>query len=31
VTEDENYSGANLARIGWKMPEEDKKDIQLKL
>jgi hypothetical protein len=27
VTEDENYAGAELARNGWKMPEEDKKNI----
>jgi hypothetical protein len=31
VTEDDNYAGSQLARIGWKMPDEDKKNITLAL
>lgn len=31
VTQDNHYAGSELARIGWKMPEEDKKNIALQL
>jgi len=30
VTQDENYIGAHMAKNGWKMPDEDKKTMQLK-
>ncbi len=31
VTVDDEYSGINLAKLGWKMPEEDKKRIAVAL
>lgn len=31
VTQDDNYASSTIAKIGWKMPEEDKKLIQAAL
>ena len=31
VTQDDIYAGSQLAKIGWKMPEEDKKNIAIAL
>ena len=27
VTENDRYAGSSMAKMGWKMPEEDKRDI----
>ena len=31
VTQDDNYASSTIAKVGWKMPEEDKKLIQAAL
>lgn len=30
VTEEDVYTGANMAKNGWKMPDEDKKNMLIK-